>query len=135
MTHFAHTKLNVIDLPLLETFYSNVFGFNAVARTQINEGEYALDEVILALPNLGAAQCQLHLVHYHHRPVPTPGEAVIGFMVEDIVTSVARVEAANGKTMLAPFAVPEHGLHIAFVQDPEGHTIELLQHLSAAAPQ
>jgi lactoylglutathione lyase len=132
MTTFAFTKLNVIDLAIEEAFYSSVFGFSCVARISEHEGEHALDEVILALPGAGAAQCQLALVHYHRRPAPPPGEAVIGFMVDDIAASVARVEAEKGKTTLVPFAVPQYGLRIAYVQDPEGHTIELLQQMPAA---
>jgi lactoylglutathione lyase len=131
---FAFTRLNVIDLPSEEAFYSGVFGFNAVARVSEGEGESAFDEVFLDLPNAGAAQCRLALIHYRNRPVPPPGEAVIGFMVENVAASVARVEAAKGKTTLAPLTLPEHGLQIAYVQDPEGHTIELLQKLSATKP-
>ena len=52
---------------------------------------------------------------------------MLGFYTSDIAALVAKVAAAGGVIDRAPYAIPEMKLKVAFVRDPEGHVIELLE--------
>jgi len=128
ITGFAFTKLHVADLPAMERFYCGCLGFTVTARVDIGADSYNLEELILAVPG---GSTQLNLLHYRGRPVPPAGEAVIGFTVADLDAALAAIVAAGGMVTVEPTAIPEHQLRLAYVADPEGHTLELLQYGSA----
>ena len=64
-------------------------------------------------------------------PLPTKGRALdhIGFEVEDIKGMCVKAEAAGAKVEMAPKAVPDLGLTVAFLVDPWGTRIELTEGL------
>jgi lactoylglutathione lyase len=124
----AFAKIVVGDLPALERFYEAVFGTRVTARIVAGEGENALEEVILAMGDGGGSS--LILIRYPARPAPAPGELVVGLTVADVAASVEAAVAAGGAVVVPPVDVPEHGLRLAFVTDPEGHTLELVQPLA-----
>jgi predicted enzyme related to lactoylglutathione lyase len=50
-------------------------------------------------------------------------------LVGDLEAEVVRAaEAAGGVVRVAPRTVPQAGMTVAQVKDPEGHLVELLQH-------
>ena len=52
---------------------------------------------------------------------------ILGFTTSDIEAFVLRVKAAGGRVTDPIRAMPEHRLRVAFVQDVEGHRIEVVQ--------
>lgn len=124
--NFAFTKLIVGDIAGLERFYCEALGLRVANRIEIDNGAWNLVETILAVGESAAPL--LNLIHYPGRPVPPAGEAVIGFNVTDLDAVIAAAVAGGGSLAVPPVAVPEHGLRLAYVADPEGHTIELLQY-------
>jgi len=125
---FALARFKVADLPGLEKFYTEALGFTVAMRVTEGEGEDELREIFLSL---GGARPQFALLHYPNRPAPPPGEAVIAFVVDDLEASVDAVEAHGGTNVTGIVAVPNHNMKLAFVTDPEGHTVELMQMLTA----
>ena len=124
---FAFTKLIVGDIEQAERFYCSTLGFTRTATIEAGEGEGQLREFILSLGDQRGPQ--LILIQYLNRPTPAPGESVLGFMVDDVPTSVDTMIAAGAKVVVPVTEVPEHGLKLAYVSDPQGHLIEILQPL------
>ena len=119
-------KLIVRDMAAMQDFYTKTFGFEERSRFALP----ALEEVMLALPGE-----QFTLVLYRHtddREVDIgSGYGPVGFLTRNVDAAVAHA-LANGATLVAaPRDMP--GMRIAFVKDPEGHEIEMIQFVRPAA--
>ena len=119
-------KLMVGDPETLARFYGDAFGMNEVARFDGLATEDPHVEIFLSAGSKEGDQ-QLALMHYVNRPTPTPGEAAIAFMVDDVDTVVAAALAAGGTSIRAAETLEEHKFRYAIVADPEGHSIEVMQ--------
>ncbi|HEY4547202.1 MAG TPA: VOC family protein [Pedomonas sp.] len=126
---FALAKIIVGDLDAVEKFYTSTLGLTRAAYIEFGEGPGQLQEVILAVPGGGPTDVKLHLVRYPNNPAPVPGEAIVGFMVDDVEATAAAMIAAGGRIVAPVQEIPEHRLKLAFVADVEGHTVEILQAL------
>ena len=124
ITSFALTKLHVMDIPKMEKFYCGCLGFEVSARLDLDEQSGNLEELMLTMKGGSTA---LNLANYRDRPAAPTGEAVIGLHVTDLDATVAAMVAAGGTVTVEPMDMPEHKLRLAFVSDPEGHWIELLE--------
>ena len=121
-------KLIVRDLDTVQKFYADTFGFQQRSRIALP----GLEEVMLALPGE-----QFTLVLYRHtdgREVDIgTGYGPVGFLTRDVDAAVAHA-LANGASLVAP---PREigSMRLAFVKDPEGHEIEMIQFVRPAAPK
>lgn len=125
--HLAFAKIVTGDLALLETFYQAAFGMRVTGRVTAGVGDGALEETILAMGE--GEGSPLILIRYPNLPVPAAGELVVGLGVEDVAASVEAALSAGGTLVIAPVDATEHGVRLAFVKDPEGHMVELIQPL------
>lgn len=114
------------DLEKSERFYTETLGLSRVTYIEFGEGPGALEKVILAVPEQAAGMAQLNLIRYPNLPVPTPGEAVFGFMVDNIEATMSAVVAAGSQIAVPLQEIPDHRLKLSFITDPEGHMIEIL---------
>ena len=117
---FNFFKLNVADLAGAVTFYSDVFGFEEQSRLDLP----GVDEVMLAMPG---ESFMLVLLQFKDGRTLTLGDAhgPIGFLVRDIDAAVSQATARGAKLLRAP---ADTGFsRYAFLADPEGHEIELIQ--------
>lgn len=130
MPSFAFTKMIVADLDREVAYYEQVIGLKTVMRMTIGDGEATADEVVLSADGQAGAAPSLALMCFRHRPPATPGELVLGFMVDDVDAVAAATERAGGRILHAPHDVPDHGLRVGFVADPEGHELEIVQPLA-----
>lgn len=119
-------KLMVGDAETLVRFYSDAFGMKEVGRFDGLETEEPHIEIFLKAEG-GESDQQLALMHYVNRPTPTPGEAAIAFMVDDVDAVVAAALAAGGSIARAAETLEEHKFRYAIVADPEGHKVEVMQ--------
>ncbi|WP_051209763.1 VOC family protein [Sphingobium quisquiliarum] len=124
---FALAKFKVADLEGLEQFYTRALGFVVTARVDEGEDLHEIHELIFALPD---APPQFALVQYPNQPTPQPGEAIVALMVDDLEATLSRVEAHGGRRLTDVIPVPDHNMKLAYVADPEGHTLELMQMLA-----
>jgi lactoylglutathione lyase len=100
-------------------------GLMSKHRVTGGPGRSAYAEIVLS--SAESDQPSLVLLRRLHQATPTPGEAVLGFVVDDVEQVVRAAEGAGGVVRSAPKAVPRAGLTVAQVEDPEGHLVELLQ--------
>ncbi|MEV4019718.1 VOC family protein [Nonomuraea angiospora] len=122
---FAFTKLLVADLEAEAAFYSAALGLVTQHRVTGGEGQAAYQEIILAAA--GDDGPSLILLRRPHQEMPEPGETVLGFVVDDVEQVVREARAAGGVVRSGPTAVPQAGVRVAQVEDPEGHAVELVQ--------
>lgn len=121
-------KLIVRDLDAMQRFYADTFGFEERSRIALP----GLEEVMLALPGE-----QFTLVLYRHtdgREIDIgSGYGPVGFLTRDVEAAVVHA-LANGATLVtAPREIGS--MRLAFVKDPEGHEIEMIQFVRPAAPK
>lgn len=123
---YAFTKIIVADLAAMERFYCEALDLSVRTRIAVDKPGYALRETVLVVGESGTL---LNLVQYLDRPCPAPGEAVVGLSVEDIDAVIAAATGAGGSVVTPPVEIPDHQLKVAYIADPEGHLLELLQPL------
>jgi lactoylglutathione lyase len=126
-TAFSFTKIFVADRVAMEAFYTTVLGLKPGFRLVMGEGEDAFVEVQMTVNGGQLEENSLMLVQYLNRAAPAPGEAAIGFTVEVIEETITAAEAAGGRVVAPVQTVSDHGIKAAYIADPEGHIIELLQ--------
>ena len=123
---FLHTMIRVGDLDRSVRFYTEVLGMKELRRRDVPEGKYTLafvgygDEsanaVIELTYNYGVDRYELGTGF---------GHLAIG--VPDIKAAVEKVRAAGGKVTREPGPVKFGTTVIAFVEDPDGYKIELIE--------
>jgi len=127
ITGFAFTKVMVADVAAMERFYCDVMGLCVRTRIAVDHPGYAIRETVL---EVAGGATLLNLVQHLDRPCPAPGEAVIGLTVSDIDAVIAACVRAGGQVKTPVAEVTEHKLKVAYIADPEGHMLELLQPLA-----
>jgi lactoylglutathione lyase len=129
--------LNVADLATAEAWYAEAFGYVRELAVRLEAVE--LDIVMLIHPARGD---RLELLH---RPGSRPGlraadppEAVltqgfghIAFDVHGVDVTFGRLVSLGARSVMTPRPSPEPGVRMAFVADPEGNLVELLDRTGA----
>ena len=124
---YLHTMVRVADLDAALTFYCDGLGLQEVRRKDVEAGRFTL--VFLAAPESPDAELELT---YNWDPETYTGGRNFGhlaFAVDDIYATCEHLQAM-GVTINRP---PRDG-HMAFVQSPDGISIELLQKGNALEP-
>jgi lactoylglutathione lyase len=116
-------KIVVDELDVQAAFYATVLG--QVAKHRVSREGF---EEIVTSPVDGDGPSLL-LLHYPHRDTPPPGEAVLGFSVPDVDEVVRAAVAAGGVVRSEPRSLSQVAMRVAQVEDPEGHLLEIVQHL------
>lgn len=129
---YLHTMLRVRDLDAALDFFVNKLGLRELRRKEYPSGRYTLAFVGSGAPDDPA---EVELTYNWDQSEPYPIGRFFGhlaFQVDDIYATCARLQA-GGVAVLRP---PRDG-RMAFIQSPDGHSIELLQKggaLPAAEP-
>lgn len=126
---YIFAKTFVHDLDAMAAFYEAVFGLVRFGRHQDTMFGRAIDEVTYQASYPGDPA--LTLIQYCDSTGPIAGEAVQGFVSDNLEALVERA-LAHGGTVPDPIrAIPEFGLRVVFVLDPEGHVNEVIQMTAA----
>ena len=128
IAHFGFTKLQVADLEKCAAFYTRVAGITEQTRVNTESGGRRLSEIIFNPTQPGGAS--FVLIHYHDSPKPVVGESILGFQTNDLDAFVTRSLAAGGSVVREAWEIAEMKVRVAFVADPEGHVIKLVQPLA-----
>lgn len=121
-----HTMLRVGDLQRSVDFYTKVLGMNLLRTTERPEQKYSL-----AFVGYGTNpdHAELELTYNHgvdsYELGTAFGHMAIG--VPDVYASCDRIRAAGGNITREPGPVKGGNTVIAFVTDPDGYKIELIQ--------
>ena len=123
-----HTMLRVGDLPRSLAFYTGVLGMNHLRTTERPEQKYSLAFVGFG-KGLADGHAELELTHNHGVDSYELGTAFghLAIGVPDIAATCERVRAAGGKITREPGPVKGGTTIIAFVEDPDGYKIELIE--------
>ena len=125
---FGFTKLLVVDLEASATFYKTVFGLEERGRVRSEIADRKIDEIMFEPQTPGGAS--FVLLHFDGVTAPSSDEVILGFVTTDLSGLVARVERTGGTVVAPARKQPEHGVLVAFVNDNEGHLIEVVEMLA-----
>jgi lactoylglutathione lyase len=121
-----HTMLRVGDLQRSIDFYTNIMGMKLLRTTDRPDQKYSLaflgyesnpDQAELELTyNYGTSQYEMGTAYGH-----------IAIGVENAAATCAAVKAASGNVIREAGPVKGGSTVIAFIQDPDGYKIELIE--------
>ena len=122
-----HTMLRVTDLQRAIDFYTRVLGMTLLRTTERPEQKYSLAFVGYG-SNPDHAEIELTYNHgVHQYEIGTAfGHLALG--VSDVYATCERIREQGGKITREPGPVAGGTRVIAFVVDPDGYKIELIQH-------
>lgn len=121
-----HTMLRVGDLQRSIDFYTRVLGMTLLRQTDRPDQKYSLAFVGY---ESNPGQAEIELTYNHGVTQYELGTAYghIALQVEDAVASCEAIRAAGGTITRDAGPVQGGTTVIAFVQDPDGYKIELIQ--------
>lgn len=123
---FSFTKIIVADVERVYAFYNSVLGVEQHIRVRQGEGYDELDEIV-SKPVGAQVAPTLAIKCFVNRPAPPPGEVQLGFVVRNVDEVVEAALEAGGKIAKPAVNQPQHGVRVAFIQDVEGHMIEVVE--------
>ena len=129
---FLHTMLRVGNLPRSIAFYTEVLGMQLLRTTQRPEQQY--DLAFLGYGGGNPEQAELELTYNygveHYELGSAYGHVAIGVDDAAATCEAVRAKAAQLGGAITREAGPVKGGHtvIAFITDPDGYKIELIQH-------
>ena len=121
--------LRVGDLNRSIDFYTKVLGMNLLRTTERPEQKYSLAFVGFGKGN-GDGQAEIELTYNHGVTSYEMGTAYghIAIGVPDAYAACDKIKTAGGNVTRAAGPVAGGDTIIAFVTDPDGYKIELIQH-------
>ena len=126
MSRMLHTMIRVGDLDRSIDFYTNVLGMKVLRRKDYPDGKFTL-----AFVGYGeeSEQAVIELTHNWETKKYDLGNGFghIALSFPDVYKACEAVKAKGGKVTREPGPVKGGTTFIAFVQDPDGYKIELIQ--------
>lgn len=121
-----HTMLRVRNLEESLRFYCDVLGMKLLRRKDYPSGKFTLAFVGFDSEDKSAV---IELTHNWEIDNYTLGDAFghIALGVDDVYTACKEIEAKGGKIVRPPRPMKHGTTEIAFVEDPDGYKIELIQ--------
>ncbi|MFZ5582166.1 MAG: lactoylglutathione lyase [Pseudomonadota bacterium] len=121
-----HTMLRVGDLDRSLDFYTEVLGMQQLRRQDYPDGRFTLAFVGYGPESEGAV---IELTHNWDTPAYELGNGFghIALEVDDAYAACAAIKARGGKVVREAGPMKHGTTVIAFVEDPDGYKIELIQ--------
>lgn len=121
-----HTMLRVVDLEKSLAFYTEVLGMKLLRRNDYPEGKFTLAFVGYGSEVKGAV---IELTHNWGITSYELGNAFghIAIEVPDAYAACAAIKQRGGKVVREAGPMKHGSTVIAFVEDPDGYKIELIQ--------
>lgn len=123
---YLHTMLRVGDLDRSVKFYTELFGMKEIRRNEVTAGKYTLaflgygnedtDTLLELTYNWGVDKYEIGTAFGH-----------IAIGVPDIYATCEKLRAAGAKITREPGPVKFGTTVIAFLDDPDGYKIELIE--------
>ncbi|HSO00429.1 MAG TPA: lactoylglutathione lyase [Candidatus Nanopelagicales bacterium] len=123
---FLHTMLRVGDLDRSIAFYRDVLGMQLISRKDYPEGKFTL--CFLGYDK-NPVQAEIELTHNWGVDKYELGNAYghVALGVDDIHGACEKIRKAGGKITREPGPMKHGTTVIAFVEDPDGYKIELIE--------
>jgi len=125
---FLHTMIRVGDLEKSKKFYTEVLGLKFHRETEYPDGKFTL----AFLGYGGDSEPFLELTYNWGTESYDMGNAYghMAFGVEDIYTTCEKIEELGGKVTRPPGPMKHGTTLIAFIEDPDGYKVELIERKS-----
>jgi lactoylglutathione lyase len=125
--NYVHTCYRIVDPEKSIDFYVNGLGMKKIGEMHFDTATnyfFAMEE--------DASEPMLELTHNHDRTEPYEkgdGYGHVAFVVDDLEGTVAELEGSGVEVAVAPktMTVDGHDYKIAFVVDPDGYRVELVE--------
>jgi lactoylglutathione lyase len=123
---FLHTMLRVSDLEASKKFYCDALGMKVLRENEYPDGKFTLCFVGYGDESSNTV---IELTYNWGRSEYTIGDAYghIAIGTEDIVATCERVRSLGYKVTREPGPMKHGTTVIAFVEDPTGYKVELIQ--------
>jgi len=125
---FLHTMLRVFDLERSTRFYEDLLGMRELRRRDVPGGRYTL--VFMGYGTNAEGQAEIELTHNWDQAEPYTLGTAFGHLavgVPDVAAACDRVRHGGGKVTREAGPVQHGTTVIAFVEDPDGYKIELIE--------
>jgi len=122
-----HTMIRVGNLERSVAFYTGPFGMKELRRRDVPDGKYTLVFVGYADESTGAAVIELTYNYGTDSYDLGTGFGHLAVGVPDIYATCDALRAAGAKITREPGPVKFGTTVIAFVEDPDGYKIELIE--------
>lgn len=118
-----HTCLNVSDIDRSIDFYSKQLGLKLTSRREVKQNNA---EIAFLKDESGAA---IELTHWRDKKSLTDGDNFdhIAFGLDDVATAVEQLRGRGVTIAMEPFSLQGSSSKIAFIKDPDGNWLELIQ--------
>jgi len=125
---FLHTMLRVGDLQRSVDFYTRVIGMNVLRTRDVPEHKYSLTFLAFGAGNAEGG-AELELTYNYGVSSYELGTAFghLALGVPDVAAACERIRAAGGKVVREAGPVKGGTTVIAFIEDPDGYKIELIE--------
>ena len=125
---YLHTMVRVRDLERSVSFYSELLGMRELRRREVPDGRYTL--AFVGYDDNAGGQAEIELTHNWDQE--TAYEVGTGFGhlavgVPDVAAACEKVRAGGGRVTREAGPVKFGTTVIAFVEDPDGYKIELIE--------
>ena len=121
-----HTMIRVTDLEKSLNFYSNILGMKLLRRHEYPDGKFTL-----AFVGFGNEKDHAVIELTYNWGVTTyeKGNAFghVAIEVEDAYKTCELIKAKGGKVIREACAMQHGSTVIAFIEDPDGYKVELIQ--------
>ena len=121
---FLHTMIRVKDIDASLKFYTEVLDMEFDHKKR-------LDDCWLYFLNDKEGTCQIELTYNDETPEngyeTGSGFGHFAFAVDSLDEFTAKIERLGYKYLYTPFDLNGKGTKIAFIQDPDGYEIELIE--------
>ncbi len=123
---YLHTMIRVNDLDASIRFYTELLEMNLISRTDYPEGKFTL--AFLSYGKTKDDPC-IELTYNHGKDSYVLGDAFghIALGTEDIYGTCEKLKANGVKVTREPGPMKHGTTVIAFIEDPNGYKIELIQ--------
>ncbi len=128
---FLHTMIRVGNLDRSIAFYTNLLGMKELRRRDVPDGKYTLAFLGYGTGN-AEGQGEIELTYNYGVEKYEQGNAFghLAVGVPDVAAACEAVRAGGGKVTREAGPVKFGTTIIAFVEDPDGYKIELIQRMS-----
>jgi len=118
-----HTCLNVMDLDRSIIFYRDRLGLKLTRRFEVKENNAEI--AFLEDPDGNAVE----LTHWRDKKQLAEGDNFdhIAFGVKDMKATIERLRGQGVTIAMEPFTLKGGSHQIAFIKDPDGNWLELIQ--------
>lgn len=124
---YLHTMIRVADLERSKRFYSEALGFSLVKERRYENGRFTL--AFMRAPGEDESGPTLELTHNWDTDRYELGNAYghMAYQVSSIAEIQTQLQAAGYDLSRGPTKTPDGRRAMAFVNDPDGYAIELLE--------